>query len=66
MTAYREFADRVAALVLAVGIKSEEISDERVRVEENGSLVVYVTLAQENGEVSMTIPPNHWAWALRQ
>ena len=68
VAAYREFAEQVARALSLSGIVSDaaDLPDERVRMEGDGSLTVYVTLPEGKGEISMTIPPGHWGWARRQ
>ena len=56
-----EVAPRAAAMCAAAGIKPTQIPDERGRVEEDGSLTIYVALPG-GGEVGMSVPPDHWAW----
>lgn len=56
---YREFAQRVAQFLADKGVAPKSIPDEQARVEENGSLTVFVAIP--NGEISMSVPPEHWA-----
>lgn len=65
-SAYQEFATRVGTALAVAGVSASDIPDEQMRVEVDGSLVVYVTLPREQGEVSMTIPPEHWTFTRPQ
>ncbi|NBD73709.1 hypothetical protein GVX82_01560 [Patescibacteria group bacterium] len=62
VAAYQQLAERVGAALAQLGISPEEIPDEQGRLMTDGSLEVFVTLPGGHGEISMTIPPEHWAW----
>ena len=51
-----------AARGLVTGVDPTQISDERVRLEDDGTLTIFVTLPS-GGEVAMGVPVGHWAWA---
>lgn len=55
-----EVAPQAARLLIAAGY-SGPIPDERGRVEADGSLTIFVTLAG-HGEVGMSVPHDHWTW----
>jgi hypothetical protein len=55
-----EVAPRAARLLAAAGYRGP-IPDERGRVEEDGTLTIYVALPG-GGEVSMSVPAGQWAW----
>ena len=62
---YHEFADRVARLLVQLGIDPKSIPDEQARLEGDGSLTVFVVVPNF-GEVAMSIPAGQWAWRQRQ
>lgn len=54
-------APRAAEVAAALGLQPDQIPIERGRVEEDGSLTIYVVFP--NGiEVNMSVPPDQWAW----
>ena len=56
--AWQEIAKRVAIIASQLHIESEEIPDEKARVEDDGSLSVFVQLSI--GDVSLRVPPGQW------
>lgn len=58
---WQEFARRVAAQLRLLGVTDpSQVPDEQARVNPDGTLTVFVTLP--NGEVSMEIPKEQWAY----
>lgn len=61
---WHAFAGQVAAGIRALGITDpEQIPIEQGRVNPDGTLTIFVTLPQ--GEVSMVVPREHWAYRSR-
>ena len=60
---WRKLADGVVAALMAGPEESvpASIPDEMARVEPDGSLTIFVSLA--TGEVRMRVEPNEWRWA---
>lgn len=58
--AWQELARKVGDLAVHLGISPAEIPDEQARVEDDGSLTIFVELPRF-GEVSLSVPPAHWA-----
>lgn len=55
------FAERVTRAIGALGITDpNQIPDEQGRVNADGSLTIFIALP--NGEVSMVVPKEHWAY----
>lgn len=61
VAAWMAIVPRVARAFQAVGIRPEEIPDERARIESDGSLKIFVEVPGGCGEISLTIPPESWA-----
>jgi len=60
--AWKEMTDRVLAGFSLAGTKFSKV-EQNVRVETDGSLTVtYRLLVPKKGEVSMSVPPDHWTW----
>lgn len=60
--AYSQLAQRVALALRELNIDPVRIPDEQGRVNEDGSLDIFVTLPDDKGEVSMNVPKGQWAW----
>lgn len=60
VAAWRKLVERLARVVVAAGIKPEELPIEQARLGPEGSLVIFVALPQGKGEVTMTIPKGEW------
>lgn len=59
--AWNEFTKRIAAQLELLGVTGpSQVPDEQGRVNADGSLIIFVALP--NGEVSMTVPKEHWAY----
>lgn len=58
---WAEVANIAARAILARGKTSEDIPDERARVEEDGSLTIYVVVA-DVGEFSLKISRDQWGY----
>ncbi|MEK9135175.1 MAG: hypothetical protein AAB451_02650 [Patescibacteria group bacterium] len=61
--AWQEKARQAVAELVSKGelVRPEEIPDEQARMEDDGSLTVFVVLPN-NEEVSMRVPPDQWEW----
>lgn len=61
--ALHEIASRAAAAMSELGVPAEAIGIERARIEDDGSLTIFVEVSEGYGieEVSMTVPPDHWS-----
>lgn len=60
-SAWQEFARRVAAQLRLLGVTDpSQVPDEQGRINPDGTLTVFVTLP--NGEVSMEVPKEQWAY----
>lgn len=58
---WNEFAKRTATQLQSLGVTDpSQVPDEQGRVNADGSLTIFVALP--NGEVSMTVPKEHWAY----
>lgn len=53
-------AARIAAILPSLGIAPGDIPDEKARIENDGSLTIFVGLPI--GEVSLRVPPGQWAY----
>lgn len=62
--AWHEFARRIAEQLKLLGVSDpSQIPDEQGRVNDDGTLTIFVTLP--NGEVSMVVPKEHWAYKIK-
>lgn len=58
---WQEFTRRVVAQLRLLGVTDpSQVPDEQARVNNNGTLTVFVTLP--NGEVAMEVPEKQWAY----
>lgn len=63
--AWSEIARRLTVTLRLIGVPEEAIPEEQGRVEEDGSLVIFVEIDLPSGgtiEASLKVPPEHWAW----
>ena len=58
--AWQGMARSIADIVRRLGISPDEIPDEKARIEDDGSLTIFVELPI--GEVSLRVPPDQWAY----
>ena len=56
-----EVAKTIGPKLIASGTDPRDIPDEQGRVEDDGSLTIFVSLP-DGGEVSMTVPKEQWTW----
>ncbi len=63
--AYHAFAQRVAAAVMATGLRPDQIPEEEAELAPDGGLRVYVELPQGKGRFDFVIPQGQWAWTDR-
>lgn len=64
MEAWYEMAGRVAIVLQCIGkmrAKTLSIHDERARVNDNGTLTIFVNIP-EVIDVSMEVPAGHWTY----
>jgi hypothetical protein len=56
-----EVAPKVAKLMARAHIHPNQVPEEQGRVEEDGSLTIFVRFP-DGKEVGMRVPPGQWAW----
>lgn len=56
-----EVAPRLVELFIILGVPLESVPLERGKIEEDGTLFVYVSLPTV-GRVGMRVPSSQWAW----
>ena len=59
--AFSRLAQKVAPILVQLRIDPRNVSDEQARVNDDGSLTIFVTLPDSKGEVSMDVPSGKWA-----
>lgn len=59
--AWQALAKHFAEIAVLLGIPPDKIPDEQGRIENDGSLTIFVELPNI-GEVSLRVPPGQWAW----
>lgn len=68
VAAWLKLARALAKQGTAAVIRPEEITDERAEPQADGSLLIFVDLAEPLGRVALTVPAGAWRWrpAVRQ
>lgn len=62
--AWLEVVSNAVPRLLAAGIDPRQLPDEQGRIEDDGSLTIFVVLPN-GGEVSMPVPKGQWAVGIR-
>lgn len=63
--AWQVIGERIALFLASAGANVDNIPDERVRIEDDGSLTVWVEINLSSGskfEPSLKVPPSEWHW----
>ena len=62
VVAWHAMVPQIGTIFIALGMKSgKDIPIEQGRVEEDGTLSIFVPLPNGKGEISMRVPPDQWA-----
>ena len=61
VVAWSATVSRIARAIITAGIEREEdIPLEQARIEDDGTLTIFIALPSDVGEVSMSVPAGHW------
>jgi hypothetical protein len=60
--AYKAFARKASLQIATLGVSKSEIPDEQGRIEEDGSLTIFVEVKSRGLEFSFLVPKGHWVW----
>jgi len=58
--AWQEIVERIDEILPSLEIAPSDIPNEKTRIENDGSLTIFVTLPI--GEVSLRVPPHQWTY----